>query len=218
MRATTCMHPSAVSSKSPVSTAERLLDAATVVIARMGVGKATTREIAKEAGVNEVTLFRVFQNKQGLMSAVLERAFLPSTDLRVQPGLTVDGGMSLREILMGFATEDFERKRRNIALMRVLVGEVRGLGSQEAEVLRRIFKPWKDEMVARLEEARALGMVREDVDLVIVVDQLVAMIFVGALRADALKCMEYTPQEYLAASVELVARAIGNEAGRGGAA
>ena len=40
------------------STRGRLLEAAMQVFARDGLHKATTRVIAREAGVNEVTLFR----------------------------------------------------------------------------------------------------------------------------------------------------------------
>ena len=48
----------------PGAARERLLDAAAVVFAREGIAGSTTREIAQAAGVNEVTLFRLFQNKQ----------------------------------------------------------------------------------------------------------------------------------------------------------
>ena len=41
----------------PAGTRQRLLDAAARVFARSGLEGATTREIAREAKVNEVTLF-----------------------------------------------------------------------------------------------------------------------------------------------------------------
>lgn len=50
----------------------RLLEAALEVIAREGYAGATTRQIATEAGVNEVTLFRRFGSKKGLMMAAAE--------------------------------------------------------------------------------------------------------------------------------------------------
>lgn len=190
------------------SAAEKLLDAAVVVFSRTGIGSATTREIAKEAGVNEVTLFRNFQNKQGLLSAVLERAFLPSAEKRALPALTVGSGATLEEVLSAFAAEDFERKQRNIALMRVLLGEVHCLGDQETEVLRRIFKPWKEELASRLREAQELGLMRPEANAVIIVDQLVAMLFMGALRAATMKCVEYETADYLKACVGTILSAI----------
>ncbi|HEY2025410.1 MAG TPA: helix-turn-helix domain-containing protein [Gemmatimonadaceae bacterium] len=49
----------------------RILDAAARVYAKHGFRGATTRLIAIEAGVNEVTLFRTFGSKAALMHAVL---------------------------------------------------------------------------------------------------------------------------------------------------
>lgn len=193
------------------SAAEKLLDAAAVVFARMGIGGATTREIAREAGVNEVTLFRNFQNKQGLLSAVLKRAFLPPAGDRVQPVAPAAGGAGLRAMLAEFALADYRRKQGNIALLRVLLGELHALGDQETEVLRQIFKPWKDELADRLREAQELGAVRPDVDPVIVVDQLLSLVFMGALRADRVKGVSYTPEAYLEACVDLVFRGIRTE-------
>ena len=52
-------------------TSQRILEAATRVFARDGVSGATTREIARIARVNEVTLFRYFKNKNELLRQVV---------------------------------------------------------------------------------------------------------------------------------------------------
>ncbi len=52
---------------------ERILEAASRVYAKHGFRGATTRLIAMEAGVNEVTLFRTFGSKSALLEAVLEQ-------------------------------------------------------------------------------------------------------------------------------------------------
>src|SRR6476661_2123058 len=54
-------------------TRERRLDAAGQTFSRDGIRGATTREIARKAGVNEVTLFRHFKSKEQLLGAVLQR-------------------------------------------------------------------------------------------------------------------------------------------------
>ncbi|MEK7952055.1 TetR/AcrR family transcriptional regulator [Luteolibacter soli] len=204
------MHP-ANTEITPLSpAAERLLDAAVLVFARVGISGATTREIAKEAGVNEVTLFRNFQSKQGLLAEVLKRAFFPSNEVQLK-GLSVLTGATVEEVLMDFAAADFERKRRNIALIRVLVGDVHNLGEKESEVLKEIFQPWKRELANRLTEAKELGLIRDDVTPVIVVDQLIAMTFVGALRCGTMKATDYPPETYLKACVETLARGIAAE-------
>ena len=51
---------------------ERILEAAARVYSKHGFRGATTRLIASEAGVNEVTLFRTFGSKGALLEAVLE--------------------------------------------------------------------------------------------------------------------------------------------------
>jgi AcrR family transcriptional regulator len=52
---------------------ERILDAAARVYAKHGFRGATTRLIAAEADVNEITLFRTFGSKGALLEAVLEQ-------------------------------------------------------------------------------------------------------------------------------------------------
>lgn len=55
-------------------TAERILDSAIELIKEKGYKGATTKDIAKKAGVNEVTIFRHFGNKKGIMEAAVKRA------------------------------------------------------------------------------------------------------------------------------------------------
>lgn len=56
-----------------MSTDERILDAALRVFMEEGLRGATTRRIAQEAGVNEVTLFRRFGSKEALLVASMRR-------------------------------------------------------------------------------------------------------------------------------------------------
>jgi AcrR family transcriptional regulator len=53
---------------------DQLLDAAARVYAEVGYRGATTRRIAEEAGVNEVTLFRHFGSKETLLHEAIARA------------------------------------------------------------------------------------------------------------------------------------------------
>lgn len=56
------------------STRQRIIQAALELFASQGVTETTTRQIADLAKVNEVTLFRHFGNKHGLLLAVIEDA------------------------------------------------------------------------------------------------------------------------------------------------
>ena len=55
-------------------TKKRILVAAELVFSRDGFQGATTREIARQAAVNEVTLFRHFRTREELLRATLDQA------------------------------------------------------------------------------------------------------------------------------------------------
>lgn len=52
------------------STDEKIVDATFRILQKEGVEKTTTKKIAAEAGVNEVTIFRNFKNKKNLIEVV----------------------------------------------------------------------------------------------------------------------------------------------------
>lgn len=56
-----------------LSTKDKIIEAAVQLIDEKGYKGATTREIAERAGVNEVTLFRHFGNKKGIVEAAIQK-------------------------------------------------------------------------------------------------------------------------------------------------
>lgn len=62
-----------------MNTRTQVLNAAFKAFTKFGYQAATTQNIAKEAKVNEVTIFRLFGNKQNLFSAVLEEFIIIKT-------------------------------------------------------------------------------------------------------------------------------------------
>lgn len=61
------------------ATRQKILDAAVVLVSEKGYQGATTREIAKKAGVTELTLFRHFGAKERLFEDLLQHhSFLPA--------------------------------------------------------------------------------------------------------------------------------------------
>ena len=88
---------------------ERILEAAGRVYAKHGFRGATTRLIAMEAEVNEVTLFRTFGSKSALLDAVLvpQHAAQPATPLPAaapEPARHPNGG-TVRGARQGFVRE-----------------------------------------------------------------------------------------------------------------
>jgi AcrR family transcriptional regulator len=193
--------------KSPsVPARERLLDAAAVVFARDGLAASTTREIARAAGVNEVTLFRLFQTKQNLLAAVLARVFADDApaDRMKSPGIETDLSEIVREYVAGYAA----RLAKNLALMRVLIGEIQHFQEHELTVIRGIFGPTRQHLIGRLRAAQKAGLARRDTDPAIIADQINAIVFMGALKNSLPLSREYSARDYTLACVETIVRAM----------
>lgn len=62
---------------SAADTRDHILDTAAEVMHRLGMARATTKEIARTAGYSEATLYKHFTDKSELMLAVLRHRFPP---------------------------------------------------------------------------------------------------------------------------------------------
>lgn len=104
------------------SSRERLIQAALTLFLSQGVSQTTTRQIADLAGVNEVTLFRNFGNKYGLLQAVIQTT---PTFRSLGEGLmrqTVATG-DRHQALKTYASECLAALEQAPALVRSLIGE-----------------------------------------------------------------------------------------------
>src|SRR5947209_16432529 len=98
---------------------DRILDAATKVYAQHGFRGATTRLIAIEAGVNEVTLFRMFGSKAALFESVMD-SYVESAPIPELPDNPVDPEAEMTE----WVTAVLAHMRENRALIRTSFGEI----------------------------------------------------------------------------------------------
>ncbi|MBY0084981.1 TetR/AcrR family transcriptional regulator [Brevibacillus sp. M2.1A] len=81
-------------------TRERILSAARQLMAQKGYKGATTRKISELAGVNEVTVFRHFKNKVGILTELLKEIM----DVREQLEQGLQGEFSdIKEMLVSYA-------------------------------------------------------------------------------------------------------------------
>ena len=197
----------------PCAARERLMDAAAVVFARDGIAASTTREIAREAGVNEVTLFRLFQHKRNLLMAVLQRVFTPVPGEGMKsPGVET----GLAEIVRDYAATYAASLNRNLALKRVLVGEIQRFEEKELKLIRGMLEPTRQQLIGCLRAAQKAGLARKETNPDIVADQINAIVFMGALRNSVPLARNYSARDYLDACVETIVRAIEAPRGRGG--
>jgi AcrR family transcriptional regulator len=204
--------PESVASLTPVLPArERLLQAAAKVFAREGLQGATTRVIAQQAGVNEVTLFRLFENKERLLAEVLshecqnQRAVL--TDETPWVG---DLGAALRQYAQAFNT----MLEKNEAMIRTLIGEGHRHPDYVRQVIHESVKPSRDRFVAYLETARRSGRVRKGVNLAAAADLFTGMLLSGMLRRTSRRGFEYSSADYLDTCVDVFVSGIAPQAPR----
>lgn len=102
-------------------TKERLLEATLRLISKKGYLGTTTREIAQEAGVTELTLFRNFGSKERLFEEVLNRyTFLPKLR-KLLPEL---GELSYDEALRVVGIRFLETLKGRKSLVRIMLSEI----------------------------------------------------------------------------------------------
>lgn len=91
------------------TTTNKILDAATGLFAERGYAASTTREIANRAGVNEVTLFRHFENKLGVLKAMGVR-FAVQSPAASQPAIDMSDA---RAALLAIARAEIANSLEN---------------------------------------------------------------------------------------------------------
>ncbi|HEY9670356.1 MAG TPA: TetR family transcriptional regulator [Waterburya sp.] len=122
--------------RTPSSTRQRLIDAALELFTSQGVTETTTRQIAELAQVNEVTLFRHFGNKQGLLLAVLEDSAV-FTHLGESLRAQVDQTSHLDQALKQYASDRLQALEQIPELLRSVVGEAGRYTIENRRVLGR---------------------------------------------------------------------------------
>ena len=117
-------------------TRQRLIDAALALLTQQGITETTTKHIAELAEVNEVTLFRQFGNKQGLVLAVLEESEM-FTRLATALGQNTDRTSSVDHRIRTYAQSFLELLDAAPELLRSIVGESSKSPTETKEALGR---------------------------------------------------------------------------------
>jgi AcrR family transcriptional regulator len=190
---------------SPDLTRQRLLDAAAKIFSRDGFQGATTKEIAREANVNEVTLFRHFKTREELLKATLERGL--SEECRI----IEEHSSWSKDLRTGIA--DYVRAYNGLlekkeALSRALIGEARLLPASVRQMILRAVEPLKRKLVDHLRSAQQAGLVRDDVNLICAVDILRDALHSGMLARTGWGRESYSTEEYLESVIEIFIRGI----------
>jgi AcrR family transcriptional regulator len=186
-------------------TGQRILDAALRVFGRDGVSGATTREIARVAKVNEVTLFRYFKNKNELLRQVVMQSSKRYEQVFAEAALKTPD--DLRRTVRTYAETYAKKLRDNEDFVRTFVGEM----NRHLKLCRSLFvesmKPVRQRFIAYLLAAQKAGLVRKDLDPTIAADALSGMLLAGALRRPLTESI-YGSRRYVGTCVELFLKGI----------
>ncbi len=185
-----------------------LLTAAARVFARDGLDGATTRAISREAGVNEVTLFRQFGTKEHLLEAVVGSAF--GAGPRAARGAPRPAAGSLPSDLREFASRYEALLVDNLPLIRAMIGEIHRHAVCQHQALKGIFSPMRAALVRRIRLACRNGEARTGLDPALAADLFAGTIFSSVLRRSTLRRRtEYTESAYREACVGVFLTGIG---------
>jgi AcrR family transcriptional regulator len=202
------MHPKKTPARRRPPARQLLITAAARVFARDGLEGATTRAISREAGLNEVTLFRNFGTKERLIEAVVGSAF-GTTAMPAAPDGAARGGNGLRADLVSFARRYEALLDANLPLIRTMIGEIHRHADCQHQALKGIFWPMRSALIGRLRGACDSGEVRPGVNPAVAADLLAGMIFSGVIRpARSLRMREYGASEYRDACVDVFLRGL----------
>jgi AcrR family transcriptional regulator len=187
--------------RSSALTRGRLIEAASQVFASLGVQGATTREIARVAGVNEVTLFRHFANKEQLLGAVIENALAFQIEALAHPeAWTQNLGVDLKHYAQLYnsmleAQED---------LIRTFIGEAKRHPEAAKQMIQAAVKPLEEKLIAYLQFSQKRGDVRLDIDPLPAVDMFTGMLLAGMLcRSANFKQKKYDCEHYIETCVDI---------------
>jgi AcrR family transcriptional regulator len=132
-------------------TRQRIIEAAAQVFAQEGYARATTRALAAAAGVNEVTLFRHFGNKESLFAAVTEQYAGPAVTTALEAQLTGDYHQDL--LTVGTQLMHMLLERKDLLRMMLCEAshfpEVQAVMVQNPRQIRRMLARYLQQQIER---------------------------------------------------------------------
>jgi AcrR family transcriptional regulator len=182
---------------------KRLLEAAAKVYCECGFRGATTRRIAEEAGVNEVTLFRQFGSKSQLLSEAIgcldpmAEVHLPAVPRNPQRELTVWCDGHLRAM------------RGSRGLIRKTMAEIEEFPAMSPTVGEH-QKPQFAELVGYAHKLRPPATKAERTEIATACSMLFGALFADAMGRDVVPTLFPVGEEYAAAAyVRLFLQSLG---------
>lgn len=138
-------------------TRHRIVESALRLFSERGYLSATTKDIAKEAGIAEVTLFRYFQSKESLFEEVINTySFLPMLKGLVEEVKALPYKDALKEIAHRFLDTLHMRK----GLVRIMFSEITLYPAKTRQIHRRLLSEMFETLAAYFRRLQAQGILR----------------------------------------------------------
>jgi AcrR family transcriptional regulator len=187
-----------------MSVRDQLLESAARLYAEAGYRGATTRRIAMQAGVNEITLFRHFGSKDALIREAIARAG-SSMEAQALPDPPRDPSRELKD----WARAHIAALRKRRSLIRTCMGEIEehpGLFSGENSPTAVAAKA----LCQYLRRLRETGQAKAQFDEVAASAMLMGVLFADALGRDIMPDMyRNEPDQAVDEYIRLFLRSVG---------
>jgi AcrR family transcriptional regulator len=183
---------------------DRILEAAKRVYAQHGFRGATTRLIAIEADVNEVTIFRTFGSKAALFDSLMQ-SHVAQSPLPVLP----DEPMNPEAEITRWGTSVLQHLREHSSLLRKSIGELEERPDAAVSMCEgpNCAGMLLTDYVLRLQ---SLGLADDDADLQTAVSMLMSALFGDALMRDIIpNAFPQSPEEAASRYVSTFLRGLG---------
>ncbi|WP_410667742.1 TetR/AcrR family transcriptional regulator [Amycolatopsis sp. cmx-4-68] len=169
------------------ATRERILEAATELIARHGVAGTSTEDVRQAAGISGSQLYHYFTSKQALIRAVITR----QAEAPLVPGQALMGALDSFDALQAWADAAIEHQEQSDGLgqctLTSLAGELRPADEQTREDLCSAFHRWQSVLHDGLRAMRERGDLRPEADLEELSMAMLAALQGGSLLSQTLR-------------------------------
>ncbi len=159
----------------------QILDAAVEVFAATGFHKSRVSDIAREAGVADGTIYLYFKSKDDVLISIFEEAM---GEMIERAEAAIAGLADPLEQLARLAVHHMENVEQNKTLAKVLQVELRLSNTFMKEYQPKRLRQYMDIIGRIIEEGRAHGVIRADVD-----PRIVRRAMFGALDEIAMQWM-----------------------------
>ncbi|PMP70484.1 MAG: TetR/AcrR family transcriptional regulator [Calditerrivibrio nitroreducens] len=155
------------------STKDKIVKAAYDCFSEKGYNATTTKEIAKTAGVSEVTLFRYFSTKSDIFKEMLKRySFLPVLyKIKIE-----SDGIDLQDTLKLIAVKFYNTLLERKQFVRIMLSEINHYSEEIIDIYSN-FREELDSMLISIFESKICDLKLKNFDLKVASMGFIGMIY-----------------------------------------